>query len=566
MLRFLKIRDFALIEELELEFEKGLTCVTGETGSGKSLILDAISSILGARCNTINIRNGAKKYSVEAIFDISDNAEVRAWLLEKSIDIEENDLYLKKELMIDGKSRIQIGASLAPASYLKELGFLLSEVHRQNEQLFILERDTQLNYLDEFASLGGLKKQVREKFHEFKDVKDRLQKIIGSDEERNRRVDLLNYQIHEIKSIDPKPGEEDELLKDELLLINGEKTAENYGILSHYLTEKEDSILSNFVKILNASDKILQYNPGFSDMREELYETYNKLKDISHSINSDKEEIFYSEERLELVQKRLDEINKLKRKYGKTIEDVLDYSKKSELELEAINSSSENIGILQKELEKSTSELTKLAVKLSEFRREAILKLESYIQKELTDLGMKDARLQIVLRWEQSGDGEISESGRKYVINETGLDQIDFYFSANAGEKPRPLRKIISGGEMSRVMLALKSILNKDKNKLLIFDEIDSGIGGEVANIVGDKLKKISSESQVLLITHLHQIAALSDYQMKVYKDVKNGRTFTSAEFVPDERRAEEIAKMMAGENLTKGVINFAEKLLKKAV
>ncbi|MBP7283943.1 MAG: DNA repair protein RecN [Leptospiraceae bacterium] len=567
MLKLIKIKDFALIESLELELESGMLSITGETGVGKSLILDAISSLMGSKCNTMNIRSGAKKYQLEAIFDISKNQRATEWLSEKGIESDGSEVYLKKELFTDGKSRIQIGGSLAPAQFLREFGTLLAEVHRQNDQLYLLEKSMQMEYLDTYAGLAALKTEVSERFKTYQTLKNRISEIDKSSEEKNRRVDLLKYQITEIRAAKLEEGEEEELLKDEHLLIHGEKAMENYNLIAELLSEGEDNILKSFSRILHSADKIETFNKDFAVSRTEFYEIYDRLKDLSHTIIDEKDEIFFSSDRLAVVQKRLDEINKLKRKYGKDISEILKFLQKAELELETLEISSEEVQSLQTELNSVRDNLTSLAVKLSHLRRESILKLESDLQKEFQLLGMKDAKLQIVMRWEQALDGEITESGRKYMIGENGLDQIDFYFSANQGEKPRPLRKIISGGEMSRVMLALKAILgNSCESRLLVFDEIDAGIGGEVAYRVADKLKSISTKNQVLLITHLQQIAAASDSHIKVEKQISNGRTFTTARKISKSERANELAKMIAGEHITKGALDHAKELLKKAV
>ena len=567
MLKLIKIKDFALIESLELELESGMLSITGETGVGKSLILDAISSLMGSKCNTMNIRSGAKKYQLEAIFDISKNQRATEWLSEKGIESDGSEVYLKKELFTDGKSRIQIGGSLAPAQFLREFGTLLAEVHRQNDQLYLLEKSMQMEYLDTYAGLASLKNEVSERFKTYQTLKNRISEIDKSSEEKNRRVDLLKYQITEIRAAKLEEGEEEELLKDEHLLIHGEKAMENYNLIAELLSEGEDNILKSFSRILHSADKIETFNKDFAVSRTEFYEIYDRLKDLSHTIIDEKDEIFFSSDRLAVVQKRLDEINKLKRKYGKDISEILKFLQKAELELETLEISSEEVQSLQTELNSVRDNLTSLAVKLSHLRRESILKLESDLQKEFQLLGMKDAKLQIVMRWEQALDGEITESGRKYMIGENGLDQIDFYFSANQGEKPRPLRKIISGGEMSRVMLALKAILgNSCESRLLVFDEIDAGIGGEVAYRVADKLKSISTKNQVLLITHLQQIAAASDSHIKVEKQISNGRTFTTARKISKSERANELAKMIAGEHITKGALDHAKELLKKAV
>ncbi|MBE7411476.1 MAG: DNA repair protein RecN [Leptospiraceae bacterium] len=565
MLKRLVVKDFALIENLDLNLTDGLTAITGETGSGKSLVLDSLASVLGGRCNTMNIRTGAKKYQIEAIFDISNKPEAKDWLKEKGFDSENGEVILRKELHSDGKARIQIGGSLAPLQHLREFGQILAEVHRQNDQLFLLDKSKQLGILDNFANLVNLKKCVKENFHTYKAIKKRLDELSKNEEEEKKRIDLLKFQIEEIDNAKLKEGEEENLQREESLLIFGEKASENYNTITYLLEDSEESIFRSFSKVISSAEKISSIHPDFNGKKEELIEIFTRLKEIYMEISDEKDEVFFSEDRLESIQNRLSEIGKLKKKYGKSIPEILEYRKRILSDLENSLTREESISSLNAELMNSCGVLSSQSVKLSQLRREAIANFEHEFQKELSEIGMKDAKLQIVLRWELSPEGEIAEGGKRYIVTEEGLDQIEFYFSANQGEKPRPLRKIASGGEMSRVMLSLKVILEKDNsNKLLIFDEIDSGLGGETASIVAEKLKKISEENQVVLITHLQQIAAVGIDHWKVEKEVQNGRTFTKVTALPNSKRIEELAKMISGENITKGAMEHAKELLKK--
>ncbi len=564
MLKFLKITNFALIEHAEMDFIKGLVAITGETGSGKSLLLDAISSLLGSKCNTMNIRSGEKKYQIEGIFEIKQNSMEAAWLDIHGFEFEQEEIYIKKELYSDGKSRIQIGKSLAPASLLKEFGAILSEVHRQNDQTFLIEKSSQLDYLDRFAGLDSLKQEFFEKYKTYLTLKKRFTELSNQTLEKQKKIDELKFQIEEIEISGLSQKEEDQLLKEENMLLHGEKSLENYSLISEILSESEESILKGFSRILHASDKIETIHPEFANIKKEFYEIYDRLKDISHQIVDEKDEIFFSEDRLENVQQKLNAIHKLKKKYGSDISEILTFLEKSKVELEVLENFEENISSLEKEMYSSRENMTSVAIKLSTLRRNSILKFESSLAKEFEDLGLKQAKLQVVMRWEQAIEGDLSEGDKKYMVSETGLDQIDFYFSANQGEKPRPLRKIISGGEMSRVTLALKSILGNDK--ILIFDEIDSGVSGETAKLLSEKLKSISTKSQIILITHSGQIAANSDIHLLVTKSVKNERTISSVQSLRKEERIRELAKMISGEEITKGALEHAKELLKKAV
>ncbi|MCB1193813.1 MAG: DNA repair protein RecN [Leptospiraceae bacterium] len=568
MLKKLIVHNFALIEYLNLDFDKTLSVITGETGSGKSLVLDALSSVLGGRCNTQNIRSGAQKYQIEALVDVSKSPKAIQWLEEKGFSYENGEVIIKKELSLDGKSRIQIGTSLAPFQYLKDFGALIAEIHRQNDQLYILDKNTQLEILDNFALTNALKNEVSESFKTYITLKNRLEELENLRTEKLRNIDLRKYQIEEISDADLKSDEEDSLLKEENLLINGEKLIENYNVILNSMDISEGSIISLFAPILNSSEKITLINPEFQVNKEEFNDIYIRLKELYNTICDEMEEIFFSPERLDFVQSRIDLINRLKKKYGKTIKEILNFKKEAESELETLLSSNEQYDSLKNQLNKVIDHLSELSVKLSKQRRNAIPEMEIELQKEFAKLGMKDAKLQVVLRWEESSDGEVQNGNKTYLLNETGLDKVEFYFTANTGEKPRPIRKIASGGEISRVMLALKSIMGRDGyEKILIFDEIDSGIGGEVANNVGEKLKQISEDHQVILITHLQQIAAIGAEHIKVEKEVVKGRTVSKVRQLKTKERAQELAKMISGENITKGALEHAKELLfQKAV
>ncbi|MCB1178066.1 MAG: DNA repair protein RecN [Leptospiraceae bacterium] len=565
MLRRLRIKDFALIENLDLDFDKGLSSITGESGSGKSLILDALSSILGGKCNSLNIRSGAKKYQIEALFDISGKEEIKSWLLEKGIETEADDLILRKELTVEGKSRVQINSALAPSQYLKELGSMLAEVHRQNEEIRLLDKEKQLELLDDYAENHLLKEKVKKLFTEFRQLKSKLEETTLQDTDKARKIDLYHYQIEEIDSVKLSEEEEQTLLQEEKILMQSEKITQNLNLIHELLSESEAGVLSSFAKILHAAEKIQTFKPDFETIAGEFREIYMRLKEALISIADEQDEIYYSFDRQEFVQNRLDEISRLKKKYGRDISEIFDYREKIEKELEILESSDELIDTLKVQMEDLRSRLAKEATKLSENRRQAISELESEIQKELEEQGMKDSRIQVVMRWESSREGEIEEGGKKYFIRETGLDHVDFYFSANPGEKPRPLRKVVSGGELSRIMLALKVVMGKkDNNKLLIFDEIDSGISGEIAKLVAKKLKKISESHQVLLITHQQAIAAVSKHQINVEKRTGSGRTVTFAERLNGENRAIGLARMISGNDITQGALEHAKELLNK--
>ncbi len=564
MLKKLKIKDFALIEDLDLNLGDGMTALTGETGSGKSLVLDALASILGAKCNTMNIRTGAKKYQIEVHFDIKNNRDVLNWLSEKGIP-SLGDLVLRKELNQEGKSRIQINEALAPTQLLKELGGLLAEVHRQGEQHSLLDKEKQLEFLDLYADTSLTKRDFKKIFSKYRSVKQKIADLEAKESDRNSRLELFRYQLEELKKLNIKEGEEEILLEEEKILLQGEKVSSNLSYIHELLGGGELNVLSVFPRIAFALEKIQNLQPEYHSWKEEIMEIHSSLKALHSRILEESDDIFYSLERLETVQNRLDEMAKVKKKYGKEIEDLVEYQKNLESELDRLTESSTEISDLSEKLSKLQKDVSEKASELSQKRKNAISQMETEITQEFHQLGMKDSRLQIVMKWESSQDGEIEEGDRRFYITENGLDQVDFYFSANPGEKPRPLRKIGSGGEMSRVLLALKSLLgSRLPGRLLIFDEIDTGISGEVSVKVAEKLSGLSRTHQILLITHQQVIAAKSKNQIQVSKSVTAGRTLTWAQPVLGEQRAEELAKMISGDRITKGALDHARELLRK--
>lgn len=565
MLLRLRIKDFALIENLDLDFTNSTNVFIGESGSGKTLIFDALAVILGGKCNVFNIRAGAKKYQIEAIFEISKFPEVTKWLINKSIPLEGSTLFIKKELHTDNRSKVQINSAIVPPTYLKEVGQLLAEILRQNEQSILLEREKQLELLDTFANLELEKRNFKKAFHSYRNLKTQLQQLEFHETEKQRKKEIYQYQIQEIEHASLSVEEESNLLQEEKILSQSEKIAEHIYFALNCLEGEEREILPALSKAHSALEKITNLRNEFSEISQEILNSYHNLKEIISSLHEELEDIDFSYERLEKVQKRLDEIQRMKKKYARSIPEILKYKQDLEKELEALEKEDLYLFNLQDSLEKARAELTQKAIQLSFQRRKAIAEFESLLQKELEDLGMRDSRIQIVLRWEASPDGDVIESGKKYFVSENGLDNVEFYFNANHGEKPRPLRKVASGGEISRIMLAIKKILgSKDSGKILIFDEIDAGISGETALKVASKLKNISQNHQVILITHQQAIAAICETQFLVIKKQEQGRTVTQVEKISEQAKAEILAKMIAGENITKGALEHAKELLKK--
>ncbi|HNH10651.1 MAG TPA: AAA family ATPase, partial [Leptospiraceae bacterium] len=400
MLNQLKIRDFALIENLDLDFRKGMTSLTGESGSGKSLIFDAICTVLGAKCNTLNIRSGAKRYQIEAEFSLKDLPAAAAYLEDRGIEAEDGKLVLRKELNQEGKSRIQVNDALVPAQFLKELGSLLAEIHRQNEQISILERTKQLEILDTFAANQDLKKQYQKSYTVYRTLKNRLIELETQKEDREKKKEIYEYQIQEIANAKLREDEEDKLIEEEKILIRSEKILQYLSGMAEELNGSEESALRHFTKILHHSERLGSIDPVYQPLTQDVQDIYYKLRDLLTLINDNEEEIQFSLERMETVQNRLDQISRLKKKYGgKSVSELIQYAKTIENELEIFQSGMENLGNLKEELEKEKKKLCDVSIKLSQSRRSVIPMIESAISHELESLGMKDAKLQVIMRW-----------------------------------------------------------------------------------------------------------------------------------------------------------------------
>lgn len=566
MITHLKIKDFALFESLELSLSDGLTVFTGESGAGKSLIFDALASLFGGRCSTSNIRQGKDRYSLQAVLSLAGQNLAKDYLMEQGFRYTGDEIVITKELMKDGKARVKIGESLASTTHLRELGKTMAEIHCQNEQLFLLEKSNQLEFLDRFGNLESLKFKFKSALQQYRHWKQKLSDFEETRKSMLKRKEILEYEVEEIEAISPKEGEEESLSSEESLLANGEKLAENYRLVLEELSEKENSILKVFPSLIHAIQKVTILIPEKRDMLEEWEDVYDRLKSLKSVIREEEEELFFSPERLDMVQARLQELKKLKKKYNVSIGEINQLLEEKKSELERWKEQAGDEDFLRIKKDQCLAELKDLGFQLSKLRRNAISQFEEEVQKEMVDLGLEGGKLQVVLRWEENPEGEVEEGSKSYFLSESGLDQIEFYFSANPGEKPRPLRKVASGGELSRVMLALRSVLGKQapSPQMLVLDEVDTGLGGEAAEAMATKLKKLARNSQILLITHTQQVAAAGDHQIKIEKRQEGGRTVSEASLLDFEERKRELARMIGGKQVTTAVLKAATDLLMK--
>lgn len=551
MLKYLKIKNLAIIEDLEVELERGFNIFTGETGAGKSIIMDGIRLIFGERADPDMVRTGEKKAEITAVIEIEDESLKSEF---PSFPWENNEIILRREIPVSGKGRIYFNGSPVPLSVLKSLGEKIFDIFGQNDHIFLLDTDYQLEYLDSFGNLMPLRDELGKIWNRLQELKKEKEEIEKRERERAQRLDFLEYQIKEIEGANLKIGEDEELERERFKLVNAEKLFSEAESSLEICYSGERSV-SSLLKILSKKiAELSKFEPQFLNYLKSIEEFSLTADELGRALSEFRNGIEVNPLKLEKIEERIHTIEKLKRKWGPSIKDILDSLESAKKEKEALLSSEERLDTLKKEIELLEKEYEKLADELSKKREEKGRILQREIEKELSFLGMEKSRFFIKL--ERLGS---EKWGPK------GLDSCEFYISPNPGEEPRPMRKIASGGELSRIMLAIKSVgREKDKPKILIFDEVDSGIGGAVAESVGERLKKLAQKHQVICITHLPQIASFAENHYKIYKVVEKGRTFTKLEELDWDSRVKEIARMMVGANITETSLKNAEEILKR--
>ncbi len=563
MLEQIHIKNFALIEEIRLEFNAGLNILTGETGAGKSIILGALNSILGERVTADSIRSGTDRASIEAVFSVKENPDAEKVLSEAGIPFENNEIIIRREILADGKNRVFINSSSATLAKLKELGDFLIDIHGQHEHQSLLQVDQHIKILDQFGKLGKETEEYKKAYDLFFSLSNQKQKLLMNEQEKERRMELLRHAIKEIDDAKLIMGEEKELDDTVRKLSHAEKLFENIDSLYDTLYNSEESILSRLARKSTEFEKVLQFDESLSTVKTRLDSVKFEIQDISEILRDYRQNSDLDPSRLDSLIERQALISKLKKKYGTTIQEILTYREASASDLNHIINNDEEITRLDKEIVKAKKDLYQVAMTLSGRRHVVAKILEERVNKELHDLAMKGSKFSIKFGFNESPDGIIEENGKKYRITKTGVDVVEFLISTNVGEEPKPLRKIVSGGELSRIMLALKNIFAEaDRIGTMVFDEIDTGISGETSLVVGQKLKSISKVKQVICITHLPQIAAKSDRHFTVVKEVKGDRTLTSVLQLSDDEKLKEIARIMKGDKITETTLQHAQELI----
>lgn len=565
MLVELKIKNFILIDELSVTFGKGLNILTGETGAGKSILIDALSGVLGEKMSTDMIRSGYDRAVLEGVFDISNLPQVKQILELSGIDNEDDTLILRREIYSNGKGRCFANSVQIPLSKLKEIADYLVDIHGQNEHQNIVQVAKHRELLDNFGGLQPLVQNMSQLHKQLQEIKEKIESLQIDEREKARRIDYLTHAIGEIEQANLQPNEEEALKNESNLLSNAEKLFNELNTVQE-LMQGDRGVVQSLKKMEMSLGHMANYDPNLSGVLETVREAYYSLEDAYATLRDYARSIDFSPERINQVEERLALISSLKKKYGDTIQDVLSYAQNAKRELATITSTDEALDKLQQEYAVTLKQARELALQLSEKRLESAKKLEQMVTQELADLGMQGTVFRVSIKREISPDGEIEANNKRYILYPHGLDRVEFLLSANEGEDLRQLRKVASGGEMSRIMLALKKcILDADIVDSLVFDEVDAGIGGKTAEVVGKKLKALAKQRQVLVITHLPQIAAMSDNHYMVQKKKVNARTTTLVEKLSPNEKVNEVARMLAGEVVTDLSIKHAKELIELA-
>ncbi|WP_147533898.1 DNA repair protein RecN [Bacillus marasmi] len=553
MLSELSIRNFAIIEALTVSFEKGLTVLTGETGAGKSIIIDAIHLLAGGRGSSEFIRHGEEKSELEGLFIVDDT---RHRVFEKAkefgIEIDEDGMVvLRRDMTRTGKSVCRVNGKLVTIAVLREFGSTLIDIHGQHEHQDLMNETRHLALLDQFSGeeLVVAHIEYQRVFKRYEETKLRLKALSENEQKMAHRLDLLQFQLDEIQNAELKLNEDEELQNEKQKLSNFERIFSSLKS-SYSSLSSEQTGLDWIGMAMGHLEDVAELDDEYRDMLEQVSNSFYVLEDTARTIRNKLDEMEYDPGRMNEIEERLTEINQLKRKYGKTIEEILEYGAKIEEEIETIQNKETHIHQLEIELSSLTKDLTLEAKQVSDLRKKSAKLLTKLIHRELKELYMEKTVFEIIFT---DIDG----------FSKTGKDAVEFYISTNPGEPVKPLAKIASGGEMSRIMLALKSIFSAHQGVTsIIFDEVDTGVSGRVAQAIGEKIHKISNNSQVLCISHLPQVAAMADTHLFIAKKIKDGRTTTTLTPLAAEEKISEIGRMISGAELTDLTKQHAEELL----
>jgi DNA repair protein RecN (Recombination protein N) len=563
MLSLLKIKNIALIEELSLEFSHGLNLLTGETGSGKSIIVDSLGALVGDRVSSDLIKEGENSAQIEGLFNLNPNAALHEIFYESGIESEDSDeidVIVRRELSLSGKNRIFVNNQLVTQNVLKRIGTFLVDIHGQGEQATLFNPSNHIEILDEYAALQNLRASLSEKYRSLARIEREIESLREDEAQKLQLLDVLQFQVDEIKKINPQVGEDDALNEEKRRLNNVEKLSALSDEAYLLLYENEEATISTLEKAARKITELAEYESSFNEYGESLQTAQAVLEDLAFAVRDFRGSLEFSPERLEEIENRLAEISRLKRKYGGAIETVLDHLQESEARLKNIETFEERKEELKKILAKEREEYLKIAAEIHDKRTKAARKFEKEVEANLKAVALEKARFEVRIDAPTATDLQSDNNKR---LTAKGYDQIEFYFSANVGESPKPLAKVASGGEASRLMLILKTTMkSKEAEKSVVFDEIDTGIGGRVAEAVGLKLKELAKTQQVLCVTHQPQVASLADRHFVVEKETVGQKTRIGVKDLDEKQQVEEIARMLTGAQITETARQHAREML----
>jgi DNA repair protein RecN (Recombination protein N) len=578
MLKNLRIRNYALVEDLEVEFHPGLNVLTGATGAGKSIIVGAVNLILGERASSDVVRSGFDTAIVEATFEPKPDHVFKNLLSQLGIDcpdhqdLADNTLIIRREVSSKGVSRCFVNDKQITLGSLKLIGDRLADLHGQHEHQSLLNVARHIEYLDNFAQtskhllgdLNDLLASVSENYHALKEKQKQLEEVEKSRKLDQERKALYDFQIKEIEKANLSSAEEERLIQDKKILENIEELCQLSSSIYQNLYEGEGSIQERLAICLKEMKRGAELDSRLKEPKETLDWCMIQLQELSRFLEGYKDFLEFDSGKLEMIRERLNFISTLKKKYGNTIDEILTYAQKIKEELNRIENKDQIINELKEEIKRFSGLFKKDCLLLSQKRKTKAFDLAKKIQITLSGLGMDKTKFEVQITSREDENGLLEIGGRRYFADEKGMDRVEFFVSPNPGEELKPLAKIASGGEISRIMLALKSILAKaDQVSAMIFDEIDVGIGGEVASAVGKSLKNLSSSHQVIVITHLQQIASFADHHFKVFKENLKGRTVTKIRELKEGERVAEIARMISGEKIGELALKQAKEMIK---
>ncbi|MEB2354368.1 MAG: DNA repair protein RecN [Ignavibacteriales bacterium] len=565
MLKSLEIKDYALIDHTEIEFGRGLNIITGETGAGKSILIDAMSLLLGERASVEVIRKGAQKAFVEGFFDVELNKKVRSLLEVNEIEFQP-DLIIRREISLKGSNRCFINDTPVALTLIKQLGDLLVDLHGQHEHQSLLRIESHIGFLDEYSGNSKLIEEYQVFYKELNKKISELKNLISKEESIKEKREIYAFQIKEIDSVSPSVGEDDTILNELNILENSEKLLELTEEVYTKLYDAEPSVIDLLGETKHKLNQLSGIDKSFLESEGECDSALAIVKELADSLRSYKSKIDVDPKETEYKRERLGAINMLKKKYGGSIENIIEHRNKIGKDFELADNFSDAISKIQSEIKALQKSAGEAAEKISLSRKKSAAKIESEVIKSLNQLGISDSSFKVKISKTEADKDSVDFilfNNKKYSYSNTGFDEVEFYISTNIGEDVKPLTKVASGGEVSRIMLSLKTILAKsDKLPVLIFDEIDTGVSGRIAQKVGAALRDLASFHQIIAITHLPQIAGMANFHYSVEKKQIDDRTVSSIRQLDENERINEVAKLVSGEVLTKESIESAKQLI----